>query len=409
MKTRLHFVLDVFITAGLLFALTSCLVKKNSPNRSSVINDGIEYTLETDHGSYALGEEINFIYRVTNQTGEEKEFADVPNCTYCMAQFYITKGSEDIWRSCRVMPPCGWKKIILKAGETQEFTVPWKMENDRGTFETADDEPVQPGRYQIFGELQLSENREGTSLSIPIEILKSRPGFVRPLPKTPPATITPIFNVATATLENEYKFFEFEDSRAACQATSECILMRVGRCENVQAIHHSQIELANVYTARAKKIYPNIQCAPGFPIEEYEPLCLNQKCQAVLRNYRLLLEVPEQPVVGEPFWIGISFRFPVAAKLVNARIILPDNVKIISGQASWSGPIEALEDHVMWVKAQTNIAGEIYLSGLAGIEQDNSSIPPVSWGKVFKVAPGRSLTPQPTNERILATPTLANP
>ncbi len=51
--------------------------------------------------------------------------------------------------------------------------------------------------------------------------------------------------------------------------------MRVGGCENVQAIHHSQVDLAEAYTERSKREYSNVVCALDFPIEEYEALCLN--------------------------------------------------------------------------------------------------------------------------------------
>jgi hypothetical protein len=200
--------------------------------------------------------------------------------------------------------------------------------------------------------------------------------------------------------------FAFLDSRAACQTTSDCILMRVGGCENVQAIHLSQVGLAEAYTKRSKKEYPNIVCAPDFPIEEYEPLCLNQKCQAILLGYRLILEVPEQPVIDKPFWLGMSFRFHVAAEEVNARFMLPESLNIVSGQTSWSGPVEALEDHIIWVEVLSKEAGKFYLGGWAGITQGDTAIPPLIWSEYITVVLANSLTPQPMGMPILATPTL---
>lgn len=201
--------------------------------------------------------------------------------------------------------------------------------------------------------------------------------------------------------------FEFEDSKAACQSTSECILMRVGGCDNVRAVHQSQISLANEYTEYVKKMSPNVVCAPDLPIEEYEPLCLNRQCKEVIRSYQFLLEVPEQPVAGQPFWIGMSFRFPINAGLVEAKFILPDNVRVIQGNDTWNGPVNAREDQVMWVQVQTATAGKVYLGGWAGAKDGNSAISPLGWGKYFTVVRDRSLTPQPEYIRILATPTPA--
>ena len=205
---------------------------------------------------------------------------------------------------------------------------------------------------------------------------------------------------ATATLD-----FAFEDSRAACQATSECILMKVGGCENVQAIHLSQMDLAAAYTERSKKEYPNVVCAPDFPIKEYEAVCLNQKCRAVLQNYRLFLEVPEQPVVGKPFWVGMSFRFHVAADEVHARFILPEHLVVMRGETSWIGSVNALEDHVMWVEVISDTPGKIYLSSWADIKQGDTSVPPLSWSEYFTIVADNSLSSHPMGAPILPTPT----
>jgi hypothetical protein len=150
----------------------------------------------------------------------------------------------------------------------------------------------------------------------------------------------------------------------------------------------------------------NIVCAPDLPIEEYEPLCLNRQCKEAIRSYRFLLEVPEQPVTGQPFWIGMSFRFPMDAKQVNAKFILPDNVRVIQGKETWNWPVKAEEDQVMWVQVQANITSKVYLSGWAGVKDGNPAIAPLEWGKYFTILLESLPTPQPEYERILATPTL---
>ncbi len=225
--------------------------------------------------------------------------------------------------------------------------------------------------------------------------------ITRTLTGSPQVNLEPTDNISAATL----RAFEFEDSKAACQASSECILMRVGKCENVRAVHLSQVDLANQYTEFVKKRDPFVVCAPNLPIEEYEPLCLNRQCLEVTRSSRLLLEVPEQPVAGIPFWIGMSFRLPVDAAEVEAHFLLPETVQVIQGQTTWRGPVRALQDHVLWVKVQTYQTGKIYFNSWAGIKDGNPSISPLAWGKYFTVMSARSLTPQPEAERLVPTPT----
>jgi hypothetical protein len=204
--------------------------------------------------------------------------------------------------------------------------------------------------------------------------------------------------------ESDFKSFEFEDGRADCQASSECVLMPVGGCMNIRAIHQSQIELAEAYTEYAKKTNTNVVCAPQLPAEEVEALCVNQKCNEVSRSYRLLLEVPEAPVIGKPFWLGMSFRFPISSERVEARFMVPEGVAVVSGELEWSGPLEALQDHTMWIQLQANRAGEITLMGWAGAQQSDTPITPLTSGKKYIVENASNPSHEPI-ERIIATPT----
>jgi len=112
----------------------------------------------------------------------------------------------------------------------------------------------------------------------------------------------------------------------------------------VRAVHQSQIGLANEYTEFVKKMSSNVVCAPDLPIEVFEPLCLNRQCKDVIRSYLFLLEVPEQPVASQPFWIGMSFRFPMDAEWVDAKFILPDTVRVIRRRNTLSKALIKQED-----------------------------------------------------------------
>ncbi len=203
--------------------------------------------------------------------------------------------------------------------------------------------------------------------------------------------------------------FEFEDSKAACQASAECTLMPVGGCGSVRAVHLSQVELANAYTEYVKQSGPAAQCAPNLPIEEYEALCLNRRCLEVPRSARLLLEVPQQPVAGEPFWVGMGFRFHVDAERAEARLLLPGELKVVQGQETWSGPVAAGQDYVLWAQVEIDQAGRLYIGGWAGIKDGGPAVSPLSWGEYITVAPRGSLTPPPGAERILPAPTRMPP
>jgi hypothetical protein len=243
-------------------------------------------------------------------------------------------------------------------------------------------------------------------LSAGCEWKRSEQEFIQISPESVQITIVvPDSDNPTSLSPTPTHDFAWADSRASCQFTSDCILMRVGGCENVQAIHVSQVKIAEEWTTRSKEEFPNVVCAPDWPIEDYDPFCLNQKCRAVLRNYHMILEVPEQPVAGLPFWLGMSFRYHIGLEQVYARFILPEDVKIVSGQEFWSGPVEAGKDYVLWVEVQTTKVGDLYLGGGTLIKQGDQGIPPLGWSDHIYVSSPNSLTPWPEHEWILPTPT----
>jgi len=134
-------------------------------NRASVEKNGVEYYLEADKSSYRLGESVTILYHVTNKTDEVKDLGTVFNCEYCIRQLQITLGDKEIWRTCRIPPPCGQKEFRLNPHESWEYTEAWNMVNDNGTLEPEDDFPIgNKGIYKVTGKLQNEE------ISVSIEI-----------------------------------------------------------------------------------------------------------------------------------------------------------------------------------------------------------------------------------------------
>jgi hypothetical protein len=125
----------------------------------------------------------------------------------------------------------------------------------------------------------------------------------------------------------------------------------------------------------------------------------------MVRGYDLILEVPEQPIAGHPFWVGMSFQYHESLDLLEARFLLPEGVEVVSGLESWSGSIEEGRDYVLWVEVLTNKVGDLNLTGWTGIKKGDPNIPALSWSDHIEVLSPIALTPWPEGERILPTPT----
>jgi hypothetical protein len=152
-------------------ALTACIVP-SSPGIPIIVtaeNEGIAYSLEMARNTYSSGESARITYRVTNKTESVVNFGSVPNCESCIYQMRAAQGAREVWRTCRVMPPCGYKEFVLQAHETQEWVVDWNLTNDNGTLEPEDDFPLSAGRYTLTVNLWPS-NEPPLLLSLEIEI-----------------------------------------------------------------------------------------------------------------------------------------------------------------------------------------------------------------------------------------------
>lgn len=162
--------LTLLVLAGIV--LSACTGSQiPGPNYAAVVEDGIEYYLKTDKSSYSLGESVQILYHVTNQTDEIKELGSVPNCDYCVQQFQITFRGKEVWKSCRVIPPCGTKTFRLNPHEAWEYPdAAWNMVNDNGTLEPNDDFPIVPGVYTITGKLWSLEDHSRIPVSVLVEI-----------------------------------------------------------------------------------------------------------------------------------------------------------------------------------------------------------------------------------------------
>ena len=117
-------------------------------NSNSIVQDNIEYVMQTDKSIYNLGENVQILYGVINLTMVPVPFEiDVQQCS-----FQVSDGQTRI---------CAWPKYVLPAfynatlppGVFFQFSDSWDLTNDNGTVTSNDDFLVEPGTYYISGKL----------------------------------------------------------------------------------------------------------------------------------------------------------------------------------------------------------------------------------------------------------------
>ena len=144
-----------FISLMSLFLFTGC-DQSCKINSAVVVEDGIEYYLETDRCLYALGSSVEILYRLTNKSNMVRLVGDWPNLG-ARQPVDIIQGAKDIWRVPAT--PYAETEFYLDPNESCEYTMDWEMET------WPEFEPVEPGIYTVLGEL-----REG-SVSVSVNIL----------------------------------------------------------------------------------------------------------------------------------------------------------------------------------------------------------------------------------------------
>lgn len=159
--------LATIVLAGALgCGLASKVEATSTTDSNSIIQDGIEYYMQTDKSVYSLGQDVEILYRVTNLDGNSVDLAEVINCWFWGHLIITDIDDTEIWEYHRVVPPCGYIMLHLEPYESKECQKTWEMTNDNGTFERDDDFPIGPGVYNIMGELEAPGGRVPVSVSI---------------------------------------------------------------------------------------------------------------------------------------------------------------------------------------------------------------------------------------------------
>ncbi len=148
-----------------------------TPNSNSIVQDGIEYYVQTDKAVYDLGENVEMLYRVTNLGDEDVTLGLVVCDPLAYYDFRIMQDGSQIWQYPYLSVVLGFTFFHLGPYESKEGQTIWNMMNDNGTLQTDDDFPVNPGIYNVIGELDLVSG-ERVPVSVSIQIIPEPATFL---------------------------------------------------------------------------------------------------------------------------------------------------------------------------------------------------------------------------------------
>ncbi len=121
-------------------------------NSNSIIEDGIEYYIQTDKSVYNLGENIEILYRVTNLRSEEWRFSYIPPIRNITVAAKEGEVFNEIWYwSWDKIYPAGPVVFQLDTGESADLNGSWPQIDLNGSVEIEDHTQVPAGLYRTFG------------------------------------------------------------------------------------------------------------------------------------------------------------------------------------------------------------------------------------------------------------------
>ena len=161
--------LKKLICAGISILFITASAKATLVNSNSIVQDGIEYYIQTDKAVYDLGEYVEILHRVTNLRDEPLTFVFG---VQQQCSFEVWDDGTRIWYEPKAVEPAG-SIFTLQPGEFKEFLKDWDMMNDNGTYGTEDDFMVSPGIYYVSGQLFTTtpEGKIPESVSVSIQII----------------------------------------------------------------------------------------------------------------------------------------------------------------------------------------------------------------------------------------------
>jgi hypothetical protein len=160
MKKRLKTMVVIMVVS--VFGISESLRAAIS---NSVIEDDIEYYIEVDKSVYNLGEDVEFLYRITNLSDEERRFIGSFPLFDVLAEEKDGEDFNEIWNlTWGQAGPMGPMVYGLGSHESIEINALWPQINLHGSVEIEDHTQVLAGSYRLSGICY------PTDVSIPVDI-----------------------------------------------------------------------------------------------------------------------------------------------------------------------------------------------------------------------------------------------
>ena len=156
------FIVAVVIALGFVGKARATLIDSNS-----IVQDDIEYYIQTNKAIYDLGENVEILYRVTNWRDEEWTFTCMPPALDILVTAKEGGDSDTIWFwSWSGIWPTGPAIFHLEPGESLELNGIWSQIDLNDSWEIEDDTQVLPGIYGIGGRIGKSAFNDPISNSL---------------------------------------------------------------------------------------------------------------------------------------------------------------------------------------------------------------------------------------------------
>ena len=165
MTGRIKNPLKKLVCAGISILFMTVSAKATLVDSNSIVEDGLEYYIQTNKSIYDLGEDVEIMYRITNLRTEVWEVLAFPPLRDILVAERKGQDFNEIWTLSwfRNYPP-GPRVLRLYPGESSEMNVIWPQIDAQGTRDPIDDISIAPGIYRIRGILY------PTDVSVAVEI-----------------------------------------------------------------------------------------------------------------------------------------------------------------------------------------------------------------------------------------------
>ncbi|HUW18269.1 MAG TPA: BsuPI-related putative proteinase inhibitor [Sedimentisphaerales bacterium] len=147
--------------AAAIILVGACQAHALFVDSNSIVQDGIQYYIDTDKSLYDLGDNVQMLYTVTNLQSQQVTFHFGQSPEW---NFWVEKGGEEVWSAVK-----GWwtevTSFTLQPAESKDFSYTWNMRDDN-------DELVGTGVYTVIGGLwSPTGGYEHTEVTVPITIV----------------------------------------------------------------------------------------------------------------------------------------------------------------------------------------------------------------------------------------------